>query len=627
MLSGDLREAKAALAEKQAALSALGEPMVGNTVAEYGLQQGMQEKPSPVPPFVQVDLGESMRFETVALIPAVVDFQGVNRSAYAFPLRFRLDASDDAQFGTFTALLEQTDADFTLGGFGPLVIHAPGSKARYLRLTVTKQAREEGRWTFAMSELMVLDGNANIALGCAVTHRGSTELSPRWAAQNLTDGRTSLGPPIDRSSVPEFDGVFATIDPDVPQPWLCVDLGKALAVDEVRLHPLHARQGADVPGYAFPRRFRVETAMKEDFSDAAVIFAAVEADFPIPGNNPVTVRAKGQIARFVRVVMTALQEPRRAFALSELEVYAGGVNASRGCVVTSSGDTYQARKSQPRPLSLLTDGHTSYGRLMELPDWFRHWEHRLTLQQEVRSLTAQVEKLAAMAERRALWMLAGALALMSAGVGLLFWRSHQRSKQAQVELRSQLARDMHDEIGSNLAGIAVISEASALQAGASAQDLLEINRIAHETADAMREVLWLVGARQESGIDLMEHLELVAKRLLPNHEVEWQHTAQTLPASWPIESRRQVFLFFKEAITNILRHAKATHVELSAKVSDTTFEMSIYDNGCGFDTVAPSRGMGLESLRQRAKVIGGSMTMQSSAEHGTTLTLRVPLPR
>jgi signal transduction histidine kinase len=142
---------------------------------------------------------------------------------------------------------------------------------------------------------------------------------------------------------------------------------------------------------------------------------------------------------------------------------------------------------------------------------------------------------------------------------------------------------MHDEIGSNLAGIAVISETSQLQSDATAEDWREINRIARETTDAMREMLWLVGARQESGIDLTEHLQRAAKRLLPNHEVTWKALATGLPATWPVQSRRQVFMFFKEALTNILHHARATQVELSAQVVACHFELVIRDNGRGFD--------------------------------------------
>lgn len=602
---------------------ALGEPLIGNTVPEFGIQHIMLAEPPPESPFVQVDLGATRTFDTVALIPAVVDFQGVTQTPYAFPLRFRLDASDDVDFVTFTPLLVLTEVDFVLPRMAPVIVRRPATRARYLRLTVTKLAQVEGRWTFALAELMALDGNRNIAVHAAVTHKGGTGLLPRWHSRHLTDGRTPLGPPIDRTSVPEFDALFSAIQPMVPQPWMQVDLGKELPLEEVRLHPLHARQGADVPGFAFPLRFKVESGSHEDLRDAQMLFDGGDQDYPNPGNNAVTLAADGHHGRFVRVTMLTPQTPSRtSFAISEMEVYATGANVSRAMPVSSSGDP--ARET-PRPPALLTDGHTSYGRLMELPVWLERWERREHLQASESELESRIELLAVQSQSRAVIF----FTVLGMGVmvltGLLFWRTHRRHRREREAFRDQLARDMHDEIGSNLAGIAVISETSATQGDATSQDWQEINRIALETTDAMREVLWLVGARQESGIDLMEQLQRVARRLLPNHDVQWKELVSPLPAGWPVEARRQVFLFFKEALTNILRHAKATRVELSARVVGSRFELMIRDNGRGFDSSAVSQGVGLQSLRERARQLGGTCSL-SSSEDGTLVQLQAPLP-
>ncbi len=533
-----------------------------------------------------------------------------------------MDASDDADFGTFTPLLVRTEVDFDLREVTPVVTHAAGIEARYLRLTVTKLAQVEGRWTFALAELMALEGKRNVALGAKVTHKDGTGLPPRWMSHHLTDGRTPLGPPIDRSSVPEFDALFASIHDEVFQPWMGVDLGSAMPLDEVRLHPLHARQGADVPGFAFPSRFRVEVAQKADFSDAAMIHETMDEDYSNPGNNAVVIAADGHNGRYVRLVMTAQRTKRLvAVALSELEVYSQGEEVSQGKPAFSSGDP---RREQPRPLSLLTDGHTSYGRLLELPEWLAQWENRQGLQARVADLTSHIQMMSDEAQSRAMVVFTSLGLGITGIVALLFWCAHRNHDQEREAFRTQLARDMHDEIGSNLAGIAVISETSAMQADATSGDWQEINRIAHETTDAMREMLWLVGARQESGIDLIEHLQRVAKRLLPHHQVSWKHCANHLPINWPMESRRQVFLFFKEALTNILRHARATRVELSAQVIGSTFELIIQDNGQGFNPQSPSKGMGLGSLRERAKQLGGTF-MITTSDQGTTLTLRAPL--
>ncbi len=78
--SGELQEAHAALREAETTLTNLGEPMIGNTVPEFGIQHVMLAEPPPESPFVQVDLGNRRRLDTLALVPAVVDFQGVKQS-------------------------------------------------------------------------------------------------------------------------------------------------------------------------------------------------------------------------------------------------------------------------------------------------------------------------------------------------------------------------------------------------------------------------------------------------------------------------------------------------------------------------------------------------------------------
>ncbi|MEQ1843490.1 MAG: hypothetical protein ABL994_24035, partial [Verrucomicrobiales bacterium] len=77
VFSGELRQARQELGGKQEALASLGQPMIGNTVPEFGIQHLMLAEPPPESPFVQLDLGAVRAFDTVALFPAVVDFQGV----------------------------------------------------------------------------------------------------------------------------------------------------------------------------------------------------------------------------------------------------------------------------------------------------------------------------------------------------------------------------------------------------------------------------------------------------------------------------------------------------------------------------------------------------------------------
>jgi len=576
VFSSELRATEHDLEVRRAELAALGDPVVGNTVPQFGYQTNQKPVPSPESPWVQVDLGSSQAFDTIALVPVLVDFQPLARGAYGFPRRFRVDASDDASFAVFTPLFVHTDDDFPPPGVAPVVIPAAG-KARYIRVTVTKPAEENHTFFVALGELMVLRGNRNIALGGAVKASETVNLPPRWHTSYLTDGRSPLGPPIRHGVLPAFDAIFAEVRSDGSPAWMALDLGAEMTLDEVRLHPLHARQGADVPGFRFPLQFRVELASRPDFADARVLFDTAGEDYPNPGNNPVTIRAEGQSGRFVRLVMEKSELPTvPEFALSELEVQASGQRVSTGKMVTTSGDP---RRDHERPISQLADGFTSYGQLMELPQWLDEWARRTELHAAVGRLEQLLPGRIAVAERRAAWTAVAVLGGISAGGVALVLRARRVRAGDKDRFRTRLAQDLHDEIGSNLAGIAVLSETAAQLGDAGSEDWREIHRIAQESSEAMREVLWLVGARQEMGIDLGRQMQTAAARLLPGRAIEWTHPPDDLPPSWSMETRRQIFLFFKEALTNVVRHARADKVELSSRVDGGIYELRIRDNG------------------------------------------------
>ncbi len=621
LFSSDLRATEHELETRRAELAALGDPVVGNTAPQFGYQTNQRPVPPPESPWVQVDLGSSQQIDTIALVPVLVDFQPLDRGAYGFPKRFRVDVSNEASFGDFTPLFVHTDDDFPSPGVAPVVVDAE-CKARFVRVTVTKPAEENHTFFVALGELMVLQKNRNIALGGRVKSSDSVNLPPRWDQSNLTDGRTPLGPPIRNGVMPEFDAIFVNSPAGSSPVWMAVDLGREMALDEVRLHPLHARQGADVPGFRFPLQFRVELAALADFSDARVLFQTANSDYPNPGNNPVTINASGQSGRYVRVVLIKAEIPTVAeFALSELEVQAFGRRVSTGCEVSTSGDT---KRDPPRPITQLTDGFTSYGKLMELPEWLDEWARRSSLHASIRGLEKLLPHRITVAERRAAWTGAGSAIVLSLGIAALTLRARRVRAHEQERFRNRLARDLHDEIGSNLAGIAVLSETAAQPGGENEGDLQEIHRIAKESSEAMREVLWLVGARQEMGIDLGTQMQTAAARLLPGRAIRWLRLPEHLPASWSMDTRRQVFLFFKEALTNIVRHARADSVEISAGVTGGLFELRIKDNGRGFDVATAPAGLGLHSLRDRAKSLNGNFTIESMPGSGTLVILTIP---
>ena len=155
---------------------------------EFGFHSEIAADPA-TPKWVEVDLGETRAFESVAMLPASDDFNGIG-DGFGFPQEFRVEASDDKSFTHGVAELARgTSAALGSPRTAPLVLPTPGAKARFVRVTATKLAPRQGDYIFALAELEVRDGAArNIAQGAAVSSLDSIELGDRWRKANLTDG-------------------------------------------------------------------------------------------------------------------------------------------------------------------------------------------------------------------------------------------------------------------------------------------------------------------------------------------------------------------------------------------------------------------------------------------------------
>ncbi|QOV88847.1 DUF1553 domain-containing protein [Humisphaera borealis] len=154
---------------------------------EYGWHSGIA-KDQETRKWVQVDLGKSVAIQRVVLAGVWDDFNGIG-AGFGFPVRFRIEASDDPAFGgTPTVIAAHDLEDYANPGTTPRTFVAGGKSARYVRVTATKLAPRKGDFIFALAELQAFDAeNRNAALGAAVTSIDSVEAPVRWRRSNLTD--------------------------------------------------------------------------------------------------------------------------------------------------------------------------------------------------------------------------------------------------------------------------------------------------------------------------------------------------------------------------------------------------------------------------------------------------------
>ena len=176
----------------------------GNATPALGYHSAISKTQDAVK-WVQVDLGVSVAIDHVTLLPAYDDFNKIG-AGFGFPVRFKIEVSDDPEFKTdVTPLSRRHDEtfmhDFAKPGLKPFTTGGAkedGIAGRYVRVTATKLAPRQGNFIFALADLQVFDAKAdNVAKGKPVAAFDSIESPPRWSKANLTDGLAPVPPPAD----------------------------------------------------------------------------------------------------------------------------------------------------------------------------------------------------------------------------------------------------------------------------------------------------------------------------------------------------------------------------------------------------------------------------------------------
>ncbi len=195
-------------------------------------------------------------------------------------------------------------------------------------------------------------------------------------------------------------------------------------------------------------------------------------------------------------------------------------------------------------------------------------------------------------------------------------------------MRLRIAGDLHDDIGSSLSGIALVTESIRMHEGLEQRDrerLADVSRTARRTADALRDIVWIVNPEHDSVDDLLLRLKDSTSMILTGIEYSISTTGGSLSQKIPIEFRRNLILIYKEILNNIARHAGARKVLIAISHQDSTFTLHVTDDGQGFDPANVLRGNGLNNLNARAASIGGTLTIKSAPGQGTVVILTAEL--
>ena len=228
-------------------------------------------------------------------------------------------------------------------------------------------------------------------------------------------------------------------------------------------------------------------------------------------------------------------------------------------------------------------------------------------------------------------------------------RTEESLRKARAErltelrrVRSSIATNLHDDIGSSLTQISILGEVAQQQLGAgntqATENLTRITSVSNELIEAMSDIVWAINPEKDQLNNLTQRMRRFAHDVFTARQIEFRFHAPGPEHDFQLGAnmRREVFLIFKESVNNMVKHSACTEARIEFLIEDDWLVLRVTDNGKGFDPSLLSQrersdhlqekgGNGLLSMRRRAEALGGEYSIASQAGKGTTVTLRAPL--
>ena len=373
-----------------------------------------------------------------------------------------------------------------------------------------------------------------------------------------------------------------------------------------------------------PRHLQIEGANKPDFSDARTLLeihnqSAYDTAPIMMHNIP-----NGTKCRYVRLTAqdpyiyskNGLSGPRIGFA--EIEIFSDEINVAAGALV----DTNEPPLNANRKLEALTDGCNLYGRILPVREWMHQLAERQDLEHERPGILDELAYRSSINKAYLQGMLWLSSLLLAATIIILLIQRNSR-QQSVFQTRTRIAADLHDELGANLHAIGMLGDL--MQKSRESPERLNkliqsMRAITRRTASATSYCVNML-EDEDRYADLPANMRRVAGRLTQGLEHELSLEGESILQKLSPRKRIDIFLFYKECLTNIIRHSGASRITTLLTVNEKRLELSVSDNGIGMDGDTPP------SLKRRARLLRGQIKSSPITPKGSQIKLQLNFRR
>ncbi|GGD49561.1 hypothetical protein GCM10011514_12150 [Emticicia aquatilis] len=228
------------------------------------------------------------------------------------------------------------------------------------------------------------------------------------------------------------------------------------------------------------------------------------------------------------------------------------------------------------------------------------------------------------------YLIGGILIILLAS--FMFFSLQNRNKLKRFEeqqfLRNRIAADLHDEIGSTLSSISILSEIVAMQQkkGEYKPEIMsQVSNDAREVIDKMDDIIWTINPSNDNFSNLETRIKTFAIPLFESKDInfEFKFSPELENIKIDMSKRRDIYLILKEAINNLVKYSECKNAKIEIDIVNSKIIFTVIDDGRGFDINAQSSRNGLKNMKMRAEKIGAELKIESKVGEGSKIALGI----
>jgi signal transduction histidine kinase len=599
-----------------------------NELASFSMRSGVgtvgfrsMDHPDPRhTEWIQVELGETATIDQIVLVPAIWRDPSSGFQADGFPIEFKLITGNDQSTNVVASFNAE---DNLLPRIAPLAVSFPKTPASWVRIeaSVLSPRAWDGLHLLQLSEIMFFSGAENVALRQPVKTSSIGQGQGRARKrESLVDG---FVPYLMDAAQGEQSIAFMSPARAGNQPMLSLDLGTPHALNRIHLHTPELSDTvpqSSAPGHGIPKKLLIEGSNRPDFSDA-VLLTDYRMDTVFDA-GPIIMRSFPETdCRYIRLIAV---EPflidgfpgRSQIGFAEIELFSSGSNVALGKPGRGNFEI-----SHGRSFSSLTDGRNLYGTILPIREWMNQLALRHDLETERPRVANELHHRYERQKinlRRMVWL----AILLTVGIAFTILTDRMLRMKHVTAIRERFAADLHDELGANIHTIGLLGDVAlkSLDTPDRLENVLKRSRdLTERTGTAVRHC---INVQEANGLfgSLPDDMHRAAQRIMADTEYDIVIEGEEFLEKLKLGSRSDLFLFFKECLVNISRHADATQFNCRLAADSKVILLTITDNGKGMSDSA--QNMVPASLKRRARLLGATVSAEPSESGGTRITLK-----